>query len=112
MLSLTFWAINVGLALMVLLSVLPIGLLQVSVSVERGMWYAASPKFLQTDSMQTLRWLRIIGDSLFAFGGLCFGWFVVRLKTDWLLSTLESELPSTKVTETAAPEPVSVRAGH
>jgi len=32
----SFWAINLGLALMVLLSVLPIGLMQVWASVEYG----------------------------------------------------------------------------
>jgi nitric oxide reductase subunit B len=92
-LAFSFWAINLGLALMVLLSVLPVGLLQVTASVERGMWYARSPEFLQTDTMQTLRWLRMVGDSLFALGGLCFGWFVVGLKTGWSLSAPEDITP-------------------
>jgi len=40
LLSFTFWSINIGLALMVLLSLLPVGLLQAMASVEHGMWYA------------------------------------------------------------------------
>jgi len=48
-LSFAFWAINIGLALMVLISVLPVGLMQTWASVEHGMWYARSAEFLQTD---------------------------------------------------------------
>jgi nitric oxide reductase subunit B len=109
-LALAFWAINIGLALMVLLSVLPVGLLQVQASVERGMWYARSPEFLQTDTMQTLRWLRIIGDTLFAFGGLSFGWFVLGLKTGWSLAAPESDQPAVTTERVEAAEPAVVGA--
>jgi nitric oxide reductase subunit B len=84
-LALAFWAINIGLALMVLLSLLPVGLLQTWASVEHGMWYARSAEFLQTDTMETLRWMRVIGDSIFAVGVLALGWFVLGLKTGWSL---------------------------
>lgn len=76
-LSFAFWWINVGLALMVLLSLLPVGLLQTWASVEHGMWYARSAEFMQSDIMNTLRWLRVVGDTIFALGCLAFGWFVV-----------------------------------
>lgn len=85
-LSFAFWAINVGLALMVLLSLLPVGLLQTWASVEHGFWYARSAEFLQTDLMNTLRWLRVIGDTIFAVGVLALGWFVLGLKTGWSLT--------------------------
>src|SRR5512141_1488419 len=52
-LSFSFWSINVGLALMVLLSLLPLGLLQTWASVEHGMWYARSAEFMQTGLMTT-----------------------------------------------------------
>ena len=84
-LSFAFWAINIGLALMVLLSLLPLGLLQTWASVEHGMWYARSAEFLQTPRMDTLRWLRVIGDTIFASGALALGWFVLGLKTGWSL---------------------------
>lgn len=76
-----FWMINVGLALMVLLSLLPVGLMQAWASVQTGMWYARSAEFLQTDLMETLRWLRVIGDTIFAVGIIGLGWFVFGLKT-------------------------------
>jgi nitric oxide reductase subunit B len=78
---LAFWSINVGLAAMVLLSVLPIGLMQAWASVEYGTWYARSAEFLQTGIMGRLRWLRMIGDSIFAIGALALGWFVLGLVT-------------------------------
>ncbi len=82
-LAYAFWAINIGLALMVLLSLLPVGLLQTWASVERGMWYARSAEFMQTPIMDTLRWMRVVGDTLFATGVLALGWFVLGLKTGW-----------------------------
>ena len=72
-LATAFWAINIGLALMVLLSLLPIGLLQTWAAVEHGTWYARSAEFLQTGTMDTLRWLRVIGDTIFAVGILALG---------------------------------------
>jgi nitric oxide reductase subunit B len=84
-LSFSFWAINIGLALMILLSLLPVGLLQTWASVEHGMWYARSAEFMQTPTMNTLRWLRVVGDSIFALGAISLGWFVLGLKTGWSL---------------------------
>jgi nitric oxide reductase subunit B len=78
-LTLAFWAINVGLTAMVVLSLLPIGLMQAWASVEHGMWYARSAEFMQTDLMQTLRWMRAIGDTIFAVGILALAWHVFGL---------------------------------
>jgi len=88
-----FWAINIGLALMVLISLLPVGLMQTWASVEHGLWYARSAEFLQTDLMNTLRWLRVIGDTIFAIGVLALAWFVLGLKTGWSVSrNVDSDL--------------------
>ena len=38
---------------------------------------------MQGSGMQTLRWLRIIGDSVFTVGALALAWFVIGLKTGW-----------------------------
>ena len=45
------------------------------------MWYARSAEFLQTPTLHTLRWLRVVGDTVFATGVLALGWFVLGLKT-------------------------------
>ncbi|HEX8746593.1 MAG TPA: nitric-oxide reductase large subunit [Pyrinomonadaceae bacterium] len=77
----SFWGINIGLLLMVLLSLLPIGLMQTWASVEYGTWYARSAEFLQTGLMDTVRWMRVIGDTIFAVGAFILGYFVLGLVT-------------------------------
>jgi nitric oxide reductase subunit B len=76
-----FWGINIGLLLMVLISVLPLGLMQTWASVTEGYWYARSAEFMQTPIMNTLRWLRVIGDTIFAIGALILVAFVFGLAT-------------------------------
>ena len=82
-----FWSINIGLALMVLLSILPIGLLQTLASIDHGLWYARSMEFMQQPQLETLRWLRAIGDTLFAIGTVALAWFIAGLKFGWSLKT-------------------------
>jgi nitric oxide reductase subunit B len=67
-LAIGFWSLNAGLIAMVLLSVLPIGLVQTWASVEHGYAYARSPELMQLPIMQVLRWMRVPGDVLFATG--------------------------------------------
>jgi nitric oxide reductase subunit B len=83
LLAFSFWAINIGLALMVLLSLIPIGLMQTWASVEHGMWYARSAEFLQQDTVQVFHWMRVVGDTIFAIGVVTLGWFILGLKTGW-----------------------------
>jgi nitric oxide reductase subunit B len=78
-----FWSINIGLALMVLISVLPIGLAQTVASVEHGLWYARSAEFMQQPYISTLKWLRVIGDTIFALGTVALAWFIFGLKGGW-----------------------------
>ena len=78
-----FWSVNVGLMLMVLMSLLPVGLAQTWASVQHGMWYARSADFLQMPVLEVFRWMRTFGDTIFAAGILVFGWFVIGLSTGW-----------------------------
>jgi nitric oxide reductase subunit B len=80
-LKLSFWTLNIGLALMSLLSLLPVGLLQAWASIQYGTWYARSAEFMQSGSMQTLRWMRVPGDIVFSIGAAAFAWFVLGLLT-------------------------------
>ena len=74
-----FWTINIGMMLEILLSLLPIGLLQTYQSVSAGYWSARSPEFMQTDTMQVLRWMRIVGDTIFAVGAIAFVYFSLQV---------------------------------
>ncbi len=93
-LSFAFWSANIGLALMVLLSLLPVGLAQTWASVEHGMWYARSAEFLQTPALEVARWLRTIGDTIFALGILALGWFVIGLTTGWSVDSERGDAPA------------------
>ncbi|HMZ50705.1 MAG TPA: nitric-oxide reductase large subunit [Candidatus Sumerlaeota bacterium] len=85
-LNIGFWGLNVGLALMVLISLLPIGLLQTVASIESGLWLARSAEFMQQPHMQVLRWLRVPGDVVFAIGMTSVILFVFGLKGGWSLA--------------------------
>ena len=80
-LAYSFWALNIGLSLMVLLSLLPIGLAQAFASVEHGLWYARSAEFLQQPMLETLRWMRMVGDTIFLTGVAALAWFLLGLLT-------------------------------
>ncbi len=82
-LAYAFWSMNAGLVLMVGLSILPIGIAQAVASVDTGLWYARSAEFLQSPLLERLRWLRIVGDSLFLTGVGSLVYFVIGLKTGW-----------------------------
>jgi nitric oxide reductase subunit B len=82
-LKFSFWAINIGLAAMVLLSVLPIGLAQTVASVQDGLWYARSAEFMQQPYLITLKWMRSIGDTVFALGTVALAWFIFGLIGGW-----------------------------
>ncbi|MBX3435247.1 MAG: nitric-oxide reductase large subunit [Pirellulales bacterium] len=75
-----FWAMNVGLFAMCVGSLLPVGLLQTWASVDRGYWYARSSELMQTDLMQTLRWMRVPGDTVFFAGAVAIVIFVATLR--------------------------------
>jgi nitric oxide reductase subunit B len=79
----SFWSINIGLAAMVLISVLPIGLAQTVASVQEGLWWARSAEFLQQPYLVTFKWMRVIGDTIFAFGTVALAWFIFGLKFGW-----------------------------
>jgi nitric oxide reductase subunit B len=85
LLKFSFWAMNGGLAMMLLLSLLPVGLLQTWASVHEGYWYARSEAFMGTPMMQTLRWMRVPGDTIFAIGAVALVIFVFGLRFGWSL---------------------------
>ncbi|WP_434633651.1 nitric-oxide reductase large subunit [Chromobacterium sp. CV08] len=75
----TFWLLNIGLFMMVFLSILPSGIYQAWASVEYGLWYARSPEVVHSALMQNLVWMRVPGDIVFALGVLYLGRFALKL---------------------------------
>jgi nitric oxide reductase subunit B len=74
-----FWWLNIGLAAMVVGSLLPAGIYQAFWSVTEGLWYARSPEVIHSPWMRGMVWLRVPGDIIFAVGGLFLAWFTLRL---------------------------------
>jgi nitric oxide reductase subunit B len=74
-----FLSLNIGLGLMAVLALLPMGVLQLQAALEHGYWYARSAEFMGRPLMHLLVWMRMPGDTLFAIGALLMCWFVLRL---------------------------------
>jgi nitric oxide reductase subunit B len=74
-----FWALNIGLAGMALLCLLPMGILQVAAGIEHGYWFARSAEFMQSPIIETLVWLRVPGDVIFSVGAVLIALFVAKL---------------------------------
>jgi nitric oxide reductase subunit B len=75
----SFWAFNIGLAGMALLTLLPIGIIQLRGAIDQGYWYARSADLMQKPIIELLVWMRVPGDTLFSIGALALAWFVIRL---------------------------------
>lgn len=81
LLRVVFWSINLGLMLMVVLDLFPVGVWQFRTVVEEGLWFARSDVFIDSTGFQTFTWLRIVGGSLFVLGGVIpLTWFVLSLR--------------------------------
>lgn len=74
-----FWGLNIGLAMMVFLSLLPAGIYQAYHAITTGLWYARSAEIVHSPVMETLVWLRVPGDVLFAIGAGFLALYALRL---------------------------------
>ncbi len=63
-LMVSFWGLNVGLALMFLTGLLPIGILQVWHVYDQGFWYARSAAFYEKPMVQALGQWRMVPDTI------------------------------------------------
>lgn len=68
--ALSFWSLNIGLLLMVIVTLIPTGALQLYDSLKYGYWHARSPEFYGGGWVPFLEWARLPGDLIFIFGGI------------------------------------------
>jgi nitric oxide reductase subunit B len=66
---LAFWGLNIGLAMMVFLSLFPGGVMQVVDVLENGYWHARSLAYTATPLARTVEWMRMPGDLVFMVAG-------------------------------------------
>ena len=78
LLAVSFWCLNIGLAMMVFLSLLPQGLWQSYLSFTHDYAYARSAEVIHGPVMETLVWARVPGDIVFGIGASAFAIFVVQ----------------------------------
>lgn len=75
----TYWSVNIGLAMMVFMSLVPAGIAQAWASITHGVWFARSPEFVHSALMEDFVWLRVPGDIVFGAGVMFLALFAVRL---------------------------------
>ncbi len=68
--AVSFWGLNIGLALMVAVNLFPTGVLQLSDVVTNGYWHARSPLFSNQPLIKFLEWLRMPADVIFIAAGV------------------------------------------
>lgn len=64
-----FWGTNIGLLMMVAMSLFPGGVLQVWDVVQHGYWHARSLAYTGTETARLIEWLRLPGDLVFIIFG-------------------------------------------
>lgn len=66
----SFWLLNIGLLLMLVLDLLPVGFLQMAAVFEKGAWFGRSMAFVNSPAVHLLTWLRFPADVIFITGVL------------------------------------------
>jgi nitric oxide reductase subunit B len=66
----SFWGLNIGLALMLFANLTPVGGLQLYDSVRYGYWHARNPEFFTQPAVRVFEWLRLPGDTIFIVAGI------------------------------------------
>ena len=61
----SFWGLNIGLALMVILNLFPGGMLQFMDVLNNGYWHARGPSFLNEGLVKVIEWIRLPADTIF-----------------------------------------------
>ncbi|MFB6125485.1 MAG: nitric-oxide reductase large subunit [Halanaeroarchaeum sp.] len=88
-----FWSWNIGLAVMVLISLLPVGFIQLEVAFTQGYDAARSLAFYNRPLIQWLFWARLPGDTLVIVGSVLFAYDVGKKLLDQRASDDPADLP-------------------
>jgi nitric oxide reductase subunit B len=89
-----FWGLNVGLLMMVVMSLFPAGILQLVDVLENGYWHARSLAYTGGDLARLLEWSRLPGDLVFiVFGAVPIAIAAVRTYIDGRTTVLPADVP-------------------
>jgi nitric oxide reductase subunit B len=70
LIAVSFWGLNIGLGLMLVLNLFPSGVLQLFDVVNNGYWHARGPEFSSGRIVTFLEWLRMPADLIFIVFGV------------------------------------------
>jgi len=85
-----FWGTNIGLAMMVVLSLFPSGVFQVWDVVQHGYWHGRSLAYTGTPFARQLEWMRLPGDLVFiGFGAIPLT--IAACKAYWSVAATRSD---------------------
>jgi nitric oxide reductase subunit B len=73
-----FWGTNIGLFFMFVLTLLPVGILQVLDNINNGFWHARSDVFWNREIIQLLGQIRMIPDTLIIIGAAGLALFMLK----------------------------------
>ncbi|MDE2060672.1 MAG: cbb3-type cytochrome c oxidase subunit I, partial [candidate division NC10 bacterium] len=77
-----FWSLQIGLVMMMIMDMFPVGLYQLAHIFQHGFWYGRQQTFITNNVWHTLTWMRSIGGAVFLFGGvLPLMWFILSRGT-------------------------------
>lgn len=68
--GISFWGLNLGLALMLVTNLFPGGVLQLWDVLQNGYWHARGSEFLHQGFMHAIEWARLPADAVFIFLGV------------------------------------------
>lgn len=66
----SFWGLNIGLAYMIFVNLVPMGIVQLFESFQNGYWHAREPGFFAQPAVRVIEWLRFPGDVIFIIAGI------------------------------------------
>ncbi|RJP76976.1 MAG: nitric-oxide reductase large subunit [Desulfobacteraceae bacterium] len=95
MLKWSFWGLNIGLASMMVFSLIPIGFYQFYYAVKYGLWFARSPEITSGSVIRTLSWFRLVPDLIFSAGAFLLFAFLIR--AIWLSFIKKTSVSSSKM---------------
>jgi nitric oxide reductase subunit B len=75
--KISFWSMNIGLALMMFLALFPAGMYQLLIIFEQGYWAARVQEVTGGEMFRMFVNLRGIGITVFSVGMLMMVWFII-----------------------------------
>jgi nitric oxide reductase subunit B len=109
--KLSFWSLNIGLAWMVFVTLMPLGVLQLFESVNEGYYEARTLGYISEPGNAILEGMRMPGDVIFILGGILPFLWITWLGVRYGIKATTHELPPETLFVEEHPEAKQDRTG-